>query len=83
MIALYCLWAKSNNRMCGQFECDVTWFCFCFDCVLSHAQCGFWPIVCWRGLGRGALVKLDVQGQGGGRQICHVPNGLKLWISNF
>ena len=26
MILLYCLWAKSNCRTCGQFECDVTLF---------------------------------------------------------
>ena len=31
MILLHCLWAKSNNRTCGQFKCDVTWFCFCYD----------------------------------------------------
>ena len=29
MIPLPCSWAKSN-RMHGQFEYDVTWFCFCF-----------------------------------------------------
>ena len=34
MITLHCLWAKSNNRMRGQFECDVTWFCFCFKFVV-------------------------------------------------
>ena len=28
MVPLHCLWAKSNNRMGGQVECDVTWFCF-------------------------------------------------------
>ena len=37
MIALHCLKAKSNNRTCAQFECDLTWFCFPF--VRSHAQC--------------------------------------------
>ena len=26
MISLHCLWAKSNNRTRGQFECDVTFF---------------------------------------------------------
>ena len=31
MISLHCLCAKSNNRTRGLFECDVTWFCFCFD----------------------------------------------------
>ena len=33
MIPLHCLWAKSNNTTRGQFECDVTWFCFCFGFV--------------------------------------------------
>ena len=27
---MHCLWAKSNNRMRGQFECDVTLFLFSF-----------------------------------------------------
>ena len=36
MIPLHCLWAKSNNIARGQFERDVTWFCFCFDFVYSH-----------------------------------------------
>ena len=36
MIPLHCLWPKSNNRTRGQFECDVTWFCFCFDFVRLH-----------------------------------------------
>ena len=40
MIAMHCLWAKSNNRTRGQFEYDVTWFCFCFDFDCSHARCG-------------------------------------------
>ena len=38
MIPLHCLWANSNNRMCSQFECDVT--CFCYDLVRSHALRG-------------------------------------------
>ena len=42
MIPLHCLWAKSNNRTCGQFEGDVTWFCFCFDFV----RCTCCSIVC-------------------------------------
>ena len=49
MIPLHCLWAKSNNRTRGQFECDVKWFCFCFDFVRSHARWGCCFIVCWRG----------------------------------
>ena len=39
IIPLHCLWAKSNNRTRGQFECDVNWFCFCFDFVRSQARC--------------------------------------------
>ena len=48
MIPLHYLWAKLNNRTRGQFECDVTWFCFCFDFVRSHARCGCCSIVCLR-----------------------------------
>ena len=40
MIPLHCLWAKSNNKTRDQFECDVSWFRFCFDFVRSHAGCG-------------------------------------------
>ena len=60
MIPLHCFWAKSNNRMPGQFECDVTWFCFCFNSVCPHAQCCCCSIFCWRGWG--VFLKLDVQG---------------------
>ena len=77
MIPLPFLCAKSNNRTRGQFECDVTWFCFCFDFVRLHARCGCCSIVCWRGWGmegrggkggkRGEFcLKLDAQGQGSG-----------------
>ena len=52
------MWAKSNTRTRGQLECKVTWFCFCFYFVRSHTQYH---------LERGAHLKLDVQGQGGGR----------------
>ena len=45
MIPLHWLWAKLNSRTCGQFECDVTWFCFYFDFVRSHAWCGCCSIV--------------------------------------
>ena len=31
--------------MRGQFECDVTWFCFCFDFVSSNARCGCCSLV--------------------------------------
>ena len=39
MIPLHCLWAKSNDGTRGQFQCDVTWFCFCFDFVRSQSHC--------------------------------------------
>ena len=48
MIPLYCLWAKSNSRTCGKFECDVTFFCFCFDFVCSNVRCVCSSIVCLR-----------------------------------
>ena len=48
MIPLPCLWAKSNNRTHGQFECDMNWFCFCFDFVCSHARCSCCSINCLR-----------------------------------
>ena len=48
MIPLHCLWDKSNNRTCSQFESDVTLFCFCCDIVHSHAHCGCCSIVCLR-----------------------------------
>ena len=51
MIPLHCLWTKSNNRTRGQFECDVTYFCFCFDFIRSQALCGCCSIVGWRGWG--------------------------------
>ena len=31
MMPLNFLWAKSNSRTRGQFECDMTWFYFSFD----------------------------------------------------
>ena len=46
IIPLHYLWAKSNNRMRGQFHCDATWFCFCFDFVHSHTRWGCCSIVC-------------------------------------
>ena len=48
IIPLHCLWAKSNNKAGGKFECDVIWFCFCFDFVSSHARFGCCSIVCLR-----------------------------------
>ena len=44
MIPFHCLWSKSNKRIRGQFEGDVTYFCF--DFVRSHARCGCCSIVC-------------------------------------
>ena len=38
--------AKSNNRTRGQFEYDVTWFCFYFDFVRLQARCGCCSIAC-------------------------------------
>ena len=72
MIPLHYLWSKLNNRTRGQFECDVTWFCFYFEFVRSHVRCRCCPIVCWRERERkrergGRIrLKLDVQGHGDG-----------------
>ena len=46
MIPLHCLRAKSNNRMGVKFECDVAWFCFCFNIARLHARFGCCSIVC-------------------------------------
>ena len=48
MIPLNCLWVESKNRPRGQFECDMTWFCFCFDFVRSRTRFGCCSIVCLR-----------------------------------
>ena len=65
------MWAKSNNRTLGQFVCDVTWFYFCLISLCSHARCGCFSMVCWGGWrkvgGGGGCLKLDVQGQEGGK----------------
>ena len=45
MKPLHFLWVKWNNKMRGQFECDVASFCFCFDFVPSHARCNCCSIV--------------------------------------
>ena len=55
IIPLHYLWAKSNNRMRGQFECDVTRFYFVL--ILFVRMHG----IIWRG---GVQLKLDVQDQG-------------------
>ena len=39
MMSLHFLLAKSNNTKRDQFECDVSWFRFCFDFAGSHARC--------------------------------------------
>ena len=46
MIPLHYFWADSNNTAHGQFECNVTWFSFCFDFVRSHARFACCSIVC-------------------------------------
>ena len=51
---LHCLKTKSNNKTRGEFECNVTWFCFCFDFVRSHARCGCCSIVCRIEWGKGS-----------------------------
>ena len=48
LIPLHCLWVKSNNRMRGQFECDVILFLLLFGFVHSHVRCGCCSIVCLR-----------------------------------
>ena len=48
MIPLHYLLANLNNRMRGQFECDVTCFHFCFEILGSHALCRCCSIVCLR-----------------------------------
>ena len=48
MIPLHYLLANLNNRMRGQFECDVTCFHFCFEILCSHALCRCCSIVCLR-----------------------------------
>ena len=57
MISLHCLLAISNKRTPGQFECDVTWFCFSVNFLRSHARCGYCSIVFWGGFGRGMEVE--------------------------
>ena len=83
MIPLHCLWAKWNNRTRSQFECDVTWFCFCLDFVRSNASYGCWSIVCWKGWG--IRLKLEVQGPEGVGKILDVNGqGLGSWkLDNF
>ena len=57
------MWAKSNNRTRGQFECNMACFFFCFDFVCSHAGAVVVPYFVGKG---GVLVeKLNIQDQGG------------------
>ena len=51
--------------MHSTFECDVSWFCFCFDFVRLHAWCSCCFIVSWRW----DRLNLDVRGQGGGKGL--------------
>ena len=48
IIPLHCLWAKSSNRMHGQFECDMTLFLFWLCSFICAARCDFCGIVCLR-----------------------------------
>ena len=52
MTPTHCLWTELNNRTRGQFECNVTWFCFGFHFVRSRARRGCCSIVCWSRWGR-------------------------------
>ena len=67
MTTLHCLLAKSDNRIRGQFECDMIWFYFDFDFVPSHVRCGCRSIVCWRL--RWVRLNLDVYGQEVGKML--------------
>ena len=66
---MHCLWNEPNNRTRSRFESDVTWFCFCFHFVCSHAWCDCCSIVCWSRWRGAVRLKLDVQGQGGGKSL--------------
>ena len=47
VIPLQFLWTKLNKRTRGQFECDMTLFCFCFDlflCTVSFGEGGLFEI---------------------------------------
>ena len=73
MIPLNCLWGKSNNRTRGQFECNVTWFCFVlffiFYFFFLHARCGCYSIFCWGGPRRGVL-KIVLPSSKGVEKFC-------------
>ena len=68
MMTLHCLCAKSNNRTRGQFEHDVT--CFCFDFDRSLAPCICFSIVCWRSE-RGDLFKTGRPRLSGWKNLVH------------
>ena len=67
MIPLHCLSAKSNNKTRGQFECGMTWFCFCFDFIGSHAREGG----AVEGMRSGVRLRVGVEGgrEGGGSYV--------------
>ena len=71
MIPLHCLSAKSNNKTRGQFECGMTWFCFCFDFIGSHAREGG----AVEGMRSGVRLRVGVEGgrEGGEGHMCIVP----------
>ena len=67
------MWAKSNNRTRGQFECDVLGFAFVLiSFVHMHGAAVVPQFVGYGGGGGGGggvRLKLDVQGQGGGKNL--------------
>ena len=75
MIPLHCLWAKLNNRTHGQFECDMTWFCFCFDFVqIKQVDCKMsTETVAYPGLSLGMLffVKQNLKGSWKSESLGH------------
>ena len=68
MILLHCLWAKSNNRTRGQFECDVSGFAFVLiSFVHMHGEV---VVSLFVGEGGRALrLKLDIQGPESGAAL--------------
>ena len=76
MLPLHCLWDKLKNRTRGQFECDrelvllLFWF-LSFTCtvrLLFHSSLERQGVCGWgEGCSGRFRLKLDVQGQGGGK----------------
>ena len=88
MIPLHCLWAKSNNRTRGQFDCDVTYTIFSIVCLRFQivqikqvdSKMSNKNVSNYKKIFR---LKLDVQGQGGGRVLDGDDQGgeiLESWI---